>query len=575
MKSIIPLLLLATGLLLLAGCKTQQTNSTRPTKPGTTTTAAKEDPEKRKEITTLFVDALTKDAQGSTDEAITGLRLVLDKDPNHTASHYHLARLLAQQYKLPEALTHAQTALKQDPDNLFYHLKVAEIQRSMGQVDQSIAVLEAARKRFPKDLELVYDLGDLFIREKKLDKALALYDTLLELKGMDAEILRQKKEIYQYLGQKEKAVGEMQRLIQFYPTVKEYQYELYDLYKELEQNDAARTLLENLLKQDNTDAFALFRMIEIAQSENKHAYADSLADKAFQNPSVDLQAKVQYLVRLDKDPQDSLQQQRIWRLLRKLNKDTPNNPMVLSYMGEKHMIADKPDSARYYMRRAVKYDSLNLALWQQLVRLDVELQRWDSLQVDMEDAMELYPNQADLLYWHAQASYMNKQYETCIASAKRFVKMNEDLRNSDMQVLIGDCHHHLKQYAESDQAYEKAIKLNPRNATALNNYAYFLSVRGERLEDAARMADQAMKMRPGEASFMDTYGWILYRQGKYDEALKWIQKAYELQAEGEVAEHLGDVYDKLGMADKAREYWKIAQQKGQNSPELLQKLAKP
>ncbi|MBK7384433.1 MAG: hypothetical protein IPI81_14055, partial [Flavobacteriales bacterium] len=61
------------------------------------------------------------------------------------------------------------------------------------------------------------------------------------------------------------------------------------------------------------------------------------------------------------------------------------------------------------------------------------------------------------------------------------------------------------------QAYDKALARIPDDATTLNNYAYYLSVRGEQLEKAERMSKRSNELAPGQPSYQDTYAWVLFR----------------------------------------------------------------
>lgn len=105
----------------------------------------------------------------------------------------------------------------------------------------------------------------------------------------------------------------------------------------------------------------------------------------------------------------------------------------------------------------------------------------------------------------------------------------------------------------------------------LNNYAYYLSVRNTRLDDAARMSKESLKIRPGEGTFLDTYGWILYQQGKYKEALDYIQKAVDAnpyETDPTLFEHLGAVQFKLGNKDAAVTAWQKAKERGSENASI-------
>jgi Tfp pilus assembly protein PilF len=110
------------------------------------------------------------------------------------------------------------------------------------------------------------------------------------------------------------------------------------------------------------------------------------------------------------------------------------------------------------------------------------------------------------------------------------------------------------------------------NAYVLNNYAYYLSLEGNELDKAEKMAKRAVTLDPENDSFQDTYGWVLFKQKKYKEAAEWILKAVQTKGEpsAEVLEHYGDVLYNLGDTSGALDYWIKAKQKGPGS-ELLDK----
>jgi Tfp pilus assembly protein PilF len=139
---------------------------------------------------------------------------------------------------------------------------------------------------------------------------------------------------------------------------------------------------------------------------------------------------------------------------------------------------------------------------------------------------------------------------------------------------LGDAYYRLKEYGKSDDAYESALKINPEDTYVLNNYAYYLSLRKEKLERAAEMSKKTVDMNPGNSSYLDTYGWILYTQGKFSEAEQWIGKAVKASSSPSavILEHYGDVWYQLKDTNKALEYWRRAKEAGPASDLLDQKI---
>jgi Tfp pilus assembly protein PilF len=139
---------------------------------------------------------------------------------------------------------------------------------------------------------------------------------------------------------------------------------------------------------------------------------------------------------------------------------------------------------------------------------------------------------------------------------------------------LGDAYHANKEHERSDNAYDKALALDPDNVNTLNNYAYYLSERNEELAKAERMSKRSNELAPGQPSYQDTYAWILFRAGKFAEARTWIEKAIASggKDQGVIVEHYGDILYKLGETSAALEQWKLAKELGDTSDMLDRKI---
>ena len=102
------------------------------------------------------------------------------------------------------------------------------------------------------------------------------------------------------------------------------------------------------------------------------------------------------------------------------------------------------------------------------------------------------------------------------------------------------------------------IENDPNNATALNALGYTLADRGERLEEAYNYIKRAYELSPGDFYILDSMGWILYRLGRLDEAVDFLQMALNLRNDPEVAAHLGEVHWVMGNKQAAKIVWETA-----------------
>jgi len=145
--------------------------------------------------------------------------------------------------------------------------------------------------------------------------------------------------------------------------------------------------------------------------------------------------------------------------------------------------------------------------------------------------------------------------------------------NVNLLGTLGLIYNAIKKYAECDSVYSKALKLEPDNALVNNNYAYSLSERGERLDDALEMVKKSIDAEPYNSSYLDTIGWVYFKLGKYEPAKENIEKAIKVGGEKAVMiEHLGDVVFKMGAKDEAMKLWQKALDLDNGNKELQLKI---
>lgn len=147
--------------------------------------------------------------------------------------------------------------------------------------------------------------------------------------------------------------------------------------------------------------------------------------------------------------------------------------------------------------------------------------------------------------------YIGTVYAAMDSNLKALGPLNRalDLEEKNVIVLgqLGLVYNNLKEFIKSDSIYELALEVNPGDALINNNYAYSLSDRGIKLDEALRMTEIALTADSNNSSYLDTYGWIAYKLGDNQKALEFINKSISTgKASAEVYEHLGDVQLKMG-----------------------------
>ena len=199
-----------------------------------------------------------------------------------------------------------------------------------------------------------------------------------------------------------------------------------------------------------------------------------------------------------------------------------------------------------------------------------------SLENESSKAMGLFPNNAKVYYDNGIANMQLKNYEAALNSFKSgvFYVVNDSFTLGMMYTYMGDMNYYTKRFSASDSAYEEALQINPNSIYVLNNYSYFLSVRDTNLVRAEMMSKKANDLNPNNNAYEDTYAWILYMEGKYDDAKVWEDKAilHGGSMDPTILEHYGDILFKLKEKDSAVDYWIKAKERGANSELIDRKI---
>jgi len=151
------------------------------------------------------------------------------------------------------------------------------------------------------------------------------------------------------------------------------------------------------------------------------------------------------------------------------------------------------------------------------------------------------------------ASFLNEQKKP--QKAIQILENAQEKFPMNTQVLfyLGTLYDSVSRKDEVIKTMKKVIALDPKHVQALNYAAYTWADRGQNLDEAEKYARLAVSLEPKDGYILDTLGWVLYKQGRYTEALQFLEAAHKLAPQVPIiAEHLGDVYVKQAMIEKAR-----------------------
>ncbi len=546
--------------IMIAGCSaTREASSTKVLSQQETATDKRVAEYNHDKALQHFINGASLDAKGQYAEGILEYQEVLQYEPN-AATYYAMSRDFALLGKMQRAAENAKKAVDLDSTKVAYRQNLASIYLSLFQSDLAIQQYEAIVRFDSSSTEAWFNLARLYQQKRPL-RALEIYQKLLDSDPDNWDVLLQAAELSGSLGRYDDAAGYYKRMLAIDPSNRPLKRQLAETYSKAGKIDDAVKLLEEMHEQDHSDVEVTAILGEVYLQKGEYAKAlplfQSLLKQDNTNPEIRLRVGVAYIGQIQRD---STFADKAKKIFEELKTQLPNDFRVYWYLG---VIASsqKLDSlAATYFERVTSLDEKNAEAWWFLGNNYFERGEFEKLVTVMDHATQLFPNDSRFFMLDGLAYSRLGQNDKAIPLLEQAHKINP--RDLDALGQLALTYDGMKRWDKSDSLYEEALRVDstsPAAAIILNNYGYSLACRGVQLQRALRMAQKAVALDPGNASYLDTLGWVYFMLEDYANAKKYVSQAVSTgAASAEVTEHLGDVYFKLGDKDKAEEYWRKA-----------------
>jgi len=530
----------------------------------------------RKSFDTAFFNAQKEKQNGNVKEAIDLFSQCLTIDSKNAPVMFELAQLYVNTNQLSQAQFYSTNAVELDESNIWYKYLLANIYKINGDFKKEIEVLKLILEIKPEAIELNYSLSEAYLKNKNYQNALSQLDIVEKVIGLNSDLSVQRQKIHIQKGDLDGAVNEVERLIVQYPDDKNSYYMLGNLLAVNSKLEKAAGVYEDLLDRDPSDGKAHFSLFEIYKKLGKNKESREHLEAAFSGDFLSLEEKMKIvfgyyqLIEIDSTALPLTDD-----LVSKSLIQHPNEKGLHALAGDMRLHEGDSSAAISHYEKAYEngLDDFNVLI--QLMNLHFESGNYESVKKYAEEGVEKYPFQAISYLYGGTVLNILEDYQGAIKYLEKGV--GYVFNNSELQAQfyssLGDVFHKLEQHKESDGYYDKALIQKPENALVLNNYAYYLSLRNIDLNKAESMILKALELEPESSSYRDTYGWILFKLGRYEEAANWIKSSIEVDSEpsAEVYEHYGDALFHLGRIEEAVENWELAKKAPGKASEFLDK----
>ncbi len=516
-----------------------------------------------------FVRGADLEESGETEKALTAYRHVLNVDPGQVELAVRVADILTRQNDYPEAIDVLKDAIKANGKRAEPFLALAAIyadylkktDQAVDYANRAIAIDPAEISSYSRLCEIYADLGETAKARQTVERAMKvqtddpvfwarlgkLYGALATQSGEqqtpqdaakiseifkkaadnakdDPNILRDIADYYSSSKQVKEAIPLYLRVLELQPDDASAREKLAKGFVETNQQAKAIETLEAIIKEHPEKYQSYDLLAEVLEDQGNALLREKKMEEA---KSIFKKAAASYEQSLLVNPTHAVTYVRLARIL--LGPVIPDPEHAAKLLGE---------------------------------------------------ARRRFPESPEMVYYLALALREAKHTQEALTTFEEALHEAEldagEMVNAQFYFDYGATAEQGGLYDKAAELFKKAIYLDPANSTEACNYlAYMWANQNTHLEEAADLIKRALQSDPNNGAYLDTQGWIEYRQGKFDQALTDLQHAAQAigREDAVVFEHLGDTYSKLKRLPEALEAWQKASKLDPKNKNLADKIA--
>ena len=521
-----------------------------------------------------FYTAQSYKNRGKFDDAIKEYQKCLSIDSTNAAAWFELSRMY-QFTNNPNAYNTLLKAIKYAPKNDYYKEIEAAYCINNKEYGKAIRIFEKLAKANKRKTSYLYHLLKLYEVTGKEAKHLSTIKKIETIKGISEETVMIKIGYYYKKAQHSKALEEINKLIEKYPNNVEYQTLTGQYLLSIRDTAAALNSLNAILDKHPNNGYVYMVLFEYYKAKKDEPKLRNALNKIIEDNNIDISEKIpmftNYIEQLEKQGKEI----DVYNFFTTLIENYQKESVVYSLYGAYLLEQKELDKAEDLLNTAISINPDDEATWNMLVQIQVQKDSIPKLLRIVDEAEKIFPDNSTWAYYKVTSMVQLKKEKEAIALIDSYVQKFDDKDNAFNSLILsikGDCLMQDSLYSEAFESYDKSLSYNPGNILTLNNYAYFLSECNTDLAKAEKMSSLVIANEPQNSTYLDTYAWILFKQGDLNGAKFHIERALLYGDDPDILEHYGDILFKLGNEQKALEQWQKSKDKGNTSPTLQKKI---
>ena len=447
---------------------------------------------------------------------------------------------------------------------------------NQGKYPEAIATLERLTEKNRSREDIIGFLVQLYEKEEDYDNAIRTLARLETIEGKSERLSYAKSNLYSQKGDKKAAIAEMKMLADQYPNDNNYRCLYANTLYINGQKKKAVAIYDKVLKEEPNNRNAQMALLAYYNDQKDTANVNSMIERVLFNKNASTDDRValmrQVIGESEQHGGDSTRVLQLFhRLLDSPQADSDLALFCASYMNLKKM---PNDSIRLVLEKVLEMQPDHAGARLQLVSYAWQADDRDRIIELCRDARQYNPDEMAFYYYQGIAYYQKGQLDDALNAFQNGIGViNSDSDPaivSDFYAVLGDIMYQKGMEKESIAAYDSCLVWKDDNISCLNNYAYHLSEKGIRLDEAEQMSFRTIKAEPNNATYLDTYAWVLFMQKRYEESRKYIDLTLENDSDtsAEVLEHAGDIYYHVDEKERAVEFWQKALERASENPDV-------
>lgn len=526
----------------------------------------------RDKVSYLLLESYRVEELQSKDSLVASfemLKRILEKDSLNQEANYNISRYYLLMDKPEKYYYCVLNAAISDSTNYYYNLKAADNAMRVEDYSQALSIYQRLIRNNPTDENLYSDLAEAYLYNGDVDSAMACYDKIEYMTENMEYVAYTKAGLYEHLKQYDKAISELQRLLDSDTTNVSYLLSMAEAYLSIDSLELGKAYIDKARALDASCAINLYDMAYYEAKKDKEGMQRSVrtalacSDINYESKSEILKKYISNILNVENylGPETTLEMALLStdELFNMVIDEYPRESFIRELYAEVLRMQNRYDEAADQCQSAIYINPSNIDVHRQLIQLLALSKNYEGMNSAIEGAAE-YADSTFVIeastYYYA-THQVEKALNSLMSAAEKY---KSPIFLSDIYMTIADIYFNQKDMTMPGHYYQLALQNNPENKMLWNNYAYYLTVSGGDLSLAEQLSSKAVRSNPEEPVYLDTYGWVYFKQGKYLFAELYIKKALEKGASNnaEVLEHYGDILFHQDKLEEALKYWQQA-----------------